>query len=151
MQRLKGLESKTGVNFDLDPAFTTGLLETVRRFDEFAANGKDADFGRGNTLHEKQWHFKHPGCGPNITMAPFAKTGPFYAVILAPQSLDTKGGPMIDLDGQCCSAETGAKVAGLYAAGNCAASISAESYWSGGATVDIQCHSTETSFVACHV
>ena len=70
----------------------------------------------------------------NPTMAPLADTGPYYAVILAPGTLDTKGGPRTDPHGRVL-ANGGRPIPGLYAVGNCAASPSGQAYWGAGATL----------------
>ena len=67
-------------------------------------------------------------------MAPLADEGPYYSVILAPGTLDTKGGPRTDRHGRVL-AGSGTPIPGLYAVGNCAASPSGQAYWGGGATL----------------
>jgi succinate dehydrogenase/fumarate reductase flavoprotein subunit len=66
-------------------------------------------------------------------MFPLAGEGPYYGTILAPGSIETKGGPKVDtsmriLDGR------DEPVPGLYGVGNCVASASGQAYWSGGST-----------------
>jgi predicted oxidoreductase len=56
--------------------------------------------------------------------------------VLAPATLDTKGGPAIDPNGRVLTVD-GAPIPGLYAAGNCAGFPSAHAYWAGGATVGL--------------
>jgi predicted oxidoreductase len=67
---------------------------------------------------------------------PFSSEGPYYALILAPGTLDTKGGPAIDAHGRVLDYMS-RPIPGLYAAGNCAGFPSANAYWAGGATVGL--------------
>ena len=53
---------------------------------------------------------------------------------LAPGTLDTKGGPVTDALGRVVDVKDEV-IPGLYAAGNCAASISGQSYWGAGGTL----------------
>lgn len=71
---------------------------------------------------------------PNPTMYPLAGSGPYYAAIHAPGTLDTKGGPVTDPDGRVLR-EDGSAIDGLYAVGNCAASASARGYLGPGITI----------------
>jgi predicted oxidoreductase len=70
----------------------------------------------------------------NPTMAPLAEAGPYYSVILAAGTLDTKGGPRTDGHGRVLTV-AGDPIPGLYAVGNCAASPSGQAYWGGGGTL----------------
>lgn len=78
---------------------------------------------------------KAPNPNPSITMHPIdVAKGPFYAVILGAGTLDTKGGPVVDVKGQVL--DSNAKpIPGLYAAGNCVAHPAAQAYWAGGGTI----------------
>ena len=131
--RLAALRDVLGV--DLAHDFGATLAATVERFNGFAAAGHDLDFGRGGQPIEA--HFTglpRPGCGPSSTMAPFASTGPYHAIVIGLGTLDTKGGPRINRHGQVLGADD-APVPGLYAAGNCAASPTGQGYWAAGATI----------------
>jgi 3-oxosteroid 1-dehydrogenase len=75
-----------------------------------------------------------PGNDKNETMWPILDDGPYYATLLAPATLDTKGGPRTNAAGQVLT-RSGEPIPGLYAAGNCAGAFSAGSYWAGGATL----------------
>ena len=48
--------------------------------------------------------------------------------------MSTKGGPKTDTDGRVLD-DMDAPIPGLYGVGNCVASVSAGSYWAGGATL----------------
>jgi 3-oxosteroid 1-dehydrogenase len=67
-------------------------------------------------------------------MWPISARGPFYAALVTGGTLDTKGGPRTNPDGQVLD-DTGAPVPGLYGVGNRVASASAQGYRAGGATL----------------
>ena len=71
---------------------------------------------------------------PNSTMYPIDRSGPLYAVILAPGSLDTSGGPSINASSQVLSA-SGEPIPGLYGAGNCVAAATGPAYLGAGGTI----------------
>jgi hypothetical protein len=132
--RLAELSEQTG-GFSLQPGFAQNLEQTVERFNGFARAGKDEDFGRGDKLTDRYFSVDiRDEPMPNNTMYPFADEGPYYAVILGASALGTKGGPRINADSQVLDA-AGVPVPGLYGAGNCIASPTAEAYWGGGSTL----------------
>lgn len=119
----------------LAPDFTATLRATIERYNEFAVTGVDLDFHRGESAIELNMHGGRAEDNPypNETMHPLADEGPYYGTILAPGAIDTKGGPKVNprfqiLDG------LERPVPGLYGIGNCVASASGQSYWSGGST-----------------
>src|SRR5205085_1734000 len=94
-------------------------------------------FGRGETPIELA--FNEMMSGPprsdaNPLMYPLADEGPFYATIIVPAALDTKGGPVIDRHARVLRGD-GSPITGLYGAGNCVASPAGKSYWAAGATI----------------
>ena len=117
--------------------FADNLAATIARFSSAAATGIDDQFGRGSSPIEL---FRNgparPGNDRNPAMFPFSSEGPYYALILAPGTLDTKGGPAIDAHGRVLDYMS-RPIPGLYAAGNCAGFPSANAYWAGGATVGL--------------
>lgn len=122
-------------NARLAEDFATNLASTVASFADYARSGSDPEFGRGEQPIERFFHgAARPGAGPNPTMAPFADHGPYHAVVVGLGTLDTKGGPRTDADARVLDANQ-RPVPGLYAAGNCAASPSAQGYWAAGATI----------------
>lgn len=121
---LEELAGKLGV----DPA---GLIATAERFTGFADTGVDEDFGRGAT--EQDRHLGDPAHSPNPCLGPI-RTAPFYAVQLHPGVLGTAGGLRTDLDGQVVD-WAGTPLGGLYAAGNCSATVFKDAYPGGGATI----------------
>ena len=90
-----------------------GLLETVARFNEFAREGKDLDFHRGESAYDR--HYGDPSVKPNPCLAPLEKP-PFYAVELFPGDLGTKGGLVTDEHARVLR-EDGSPIEGLYATG----------------------------------
>lgn len=95
---------------------------TMRRFNEYAAEGEDPDFDRHRT------GLMAPG-----RVRPLDRP-PFYAVQIHPATLGTNGGPRVDPHGRVRHAG-GGLVPGLYAAGNTAANTFAWAYPSGGGTI----------------
>jgi succinate dehydrogenase/fumarate reductase flavoprotein subunit len=98
------------------------LVASVERFNTFAAEGRDPDFGR------TERGLMGPGRVRPIDQ------GPFYAVVVHAGALGTNGGPRLTADGEV-RAIRGGVVPGLYAAGNTAASAFGGAYPSGGATI----------------
>ncbi|MCD6639622.1 MAG: FAD-dependent oxidoreductase [Nocardioides sp.] len=88
------------------------LVETVTRFNGFAAAGLDEDFGRGQDEFDR--FFANPALVP-------VDQGPFVAARLVLADLGTKGGLVTDVDSRVLR-EDGTALAGLYAAGNTSAS-----------------------------
>ena len=108
-----------------------GLAQTVRRFNQFAASGRDEDFSRGDSAYDR--YYGDPRCRPNPNLAPLAQP-PFYAVKIVPGDLGTKGGLRTDERARALRAD-GSVIAGLYAAGNASAAVMGHSYAGAGATI----------------
>ncbi|MGI5164094.1 FAD-dependent oxidoreductase [Spirillospora sp. CA-253888] len=106
------------------------LTKTVERFNRFAEEGRDADFGRGDSAYDN--YYGDPTL-PNPNLLPLAK-GPFHAVRVVPGDLGTKGGLVTDVDARVLR-EDGTAITGLYATGNCSASVMGETYPGPGATL----------------
>lgn len=107
------------------------LAATVRKFNADARAGVDSEFGRGST--EQDRHLGDPAVGPNPSLAPL-EAGPFYAVRIHAGALGTAGGLAADLDGRVLT-PSGEPIPGLYAAGNCSATVFKDAYPGGGATL----------------
>jgi succinate dehydrogenase/fumarate reductase flavoprotein subunit len=132
-RRVASLAEHTG-GLSIADAFEEQLGSTVARFNEYARQGCDPEFRRGEASIERTWvRPAHAGM-PNPTMAPLSDTGPYYCVILGPGALDTKGGPVIDRDARVLDVD-GTPIPGLYGAGNCIASPAGQAYWGPGGTI----------------
>ena len=121
---LAGLAAAVGVDAE-------GLVKTVTRFGEFAAAGKDEEFGRGDSAYDR--YYGDPRRRPNPNLAPLTRP-PFYAVKMVPGDLGTKGGLRTDERARVLRAD-GNPIEGLYAAGNASASVMGHSYAGAGATI----------------
>lgn len=141
-QRLKALSPHTG-GFSLDADFRENLKRTVARFNAFARTGIDQDFHRGEYAYDREWTTFPPTIPgiqwppadtSNHTMYPLKENGPYYAVILGAGTLDTNGGPMINAHAQVVDGRH-LPIPGLYGAGNCIASPTANAYWGAGSTI----------------
>jgi len=109
------------------------LEATVARWNEQAADGQDADFGRGNSAHDRWWGDPKAGDGALATLGPL-DTPPFYATQVYSGTLGTKGGPRTNGDGQVLDVD-GRPITGLYAAGNVMASAMGMTYGGAGGTL----------------
>ncbi|UCF57133.1 MAG: FAD-dependent oxidoreductase [Deltaproteobacteria bacterium] len=122
---LEDLAKKIGVD-------ANGLAETVSRFNRFAREGKDLDFGRGDSAYDR---FAGDKTTPHPVLGTIEKP-PFYAIPIYPGSLGTKGGPRTNKDAQVLDVR-GRVIAGLYAAGNAAAGVSGPAYYGGGGVIGL--------------
>lgn len=109
----------------------TALCQTVERFNADSREGVDRDFHRGETAFDK--FYGDPDVGPNPCMAPI-ETPPFYCVTVVPGELGTKGGLQTDEFARVITSE-GACIPGLYATGNCTASVMGRTYPGAGSTL----------------
>lgn len=108
-----------------------GLERTVTRFNGMAAEGRDADFGKGESLFDR--YYGDPGVQPNPCLAPLLKA-PFYAVRVDAGDIGTKGGLLTNVHAQVLHAD-GQAIPGLYAIGNSAASMMGRTYPGAGSTI----------------
>ena len=120
---LAGLARGAGIDAD-------GLVKTVTRFNEFAAAGRDEDFGRGDSAYDR--YYGDPRLA-NPNLAPLARP-PFYAVRIVPGDLGTKGGLRTDERARVLRPD-GTAIEGLFAAGNASAAVMGHSYAGAGATI----------------
>ena len=133
-ERLAALGGRIG-EVRLAPNFAERLAESIERFNAFARAGRDDDFHRGESAIERVFHGGRAadnGYG-NETLHPLAESGPYFATILAPGAIDTKGGPLVNARMQMLDGFD-RPIPSLYGVGNCVASASGQAYWSGGGT-----------------
>jgi succinate dehydrogenase/fumarate reductase flavoprotein subunit len=134
-ERLGKYAHVTG-SLKLSDDFIGNLRATIARFNGFASSGRDLDFQRGERAVEVLFNGaveEAPGRN-NVTMWPIADSGPYYAALVTGGTLDTKGGPKTNPDGQVLGVND-KPIPGLYGVGNCVASASGRAYWAGGATL----------------
>lgn len=107
------------------------LRATVDRFNGFARAGVDGDFGRGNSAYDR--YYSDPRVRPNPNLGSLAKP-PFDAIELVIGDLGTKGGVVTDEHARVLR-EDGTVIDGLYASGNCTASVMGRTYPGPGSTL----------------
>jgi 3-oxosteroid 1-dehydrogenase len=112
----------------LDPEI---FLATIERFNGFAREGVDCDFGRGRTIHDQ--YYSDPLVKPNPNLGALEK-GPFRALKVYPGDLNTKGGLVTDEYARVLRKD-GSIFDGLYAAGNNTASVMGHTYPGPGSTI----------------
>ncbi|MEX1255375.1 MAG: FAD-dependent oxidoreductase [Dehalococcoidia bacterium] len=122
---LAGLAAKVGID-------AGGLLATVARWNELVGQGKDSDFGRGESVYER-WIGDSKAPHPNLGTI---ERPPFYALQIGAHSSGTKGGPRTNAKAQVLNVR-GDVIPGLYAAGNVMAGVSGPGYYGGGGTIGL--------------
>ena len=124
-ETLEGLAAEIGV-----PA--PALASTVARFNVDASQGRDTEFGRGDSAYDTfNGDQRIPGIG--ATLGPL-ETAPYYATEIELGSLGTNGGPKTDT--RCrVLANAGGVIDGLYAAGNAMAAPTGMLYGGAGGTL----------------
>jgi 3-oxosteroid 1-dehydrogenase len=108
-----------------------GLEDTVERMRVYAQDGKDGEFGKGDTTYDR--FYGDPTVKPNPCLAPIEKP-PYYAAELFPGDLGTKGGLVTDENARVLRSD-GSVVDGLFSTGNNSASVMGNSYAGPGATI----------------
>lgn len=121
---LEELAGKLGID-------VAGLKDTESAVSKYAIQGEDKEFGRGANAHDCM--YGDVDVQPNPCLGPINK-GPFYGIELYPGDIGTKGGLVINHNGQVLDIN-GSPIAGLYAAGNCTASIMGDKYPGAGCTL----------------
>ncbi len=134
-KRLAELAPRTG-GFHLDHSFRENLADTLLQYNQYAQTGVDPEFHRGEQPIDLAYN--RPAAPvhnlPNVTMYPISAKGPYYAIILCPGTLDTKGGPKINNKAQVLNHQDD-PIPGLYGAGNCIGNPAAQAYWAAGGTI----------------
>ncbi|AZD86955.1 3-oxosteroid 1-dehydrogenase [Pseudomonas chlororaphis subsp. aureofaciens] len=108
-----------------------GLVRSIKRFNPMACEGRDQDFGKGESLFDR--YYGDPSVSPNPCLAPLLKA-PFYAVRVDAGDIGTKGGLLTDVFARVLH-EDGQPILGLYAIGNSAASMMGRTYPGAGSTI----------------
>ncbi len=121
---LQELAEEVGIDADQ-------LEKTVERFNQFAIEGKDPDFHRGESKYDS--YYGDPRNKPNAGLGPIDQ-GPFYALPVYSGTLGTKGGAVTNASAQVLNV-WGEPIQGLYAAGNAAASMMGPGYPGAGGTL----------------
>jgi 3-oxosteroid 1-dehydrogenase len=115
---------KTGIE-------ATGLTRTLQRFNGFCQTGIDTDFGRGSRAFDRC--HGDPTVKPNPNLGAIEKP-PFYAVRMYPGDVGTAGGVVTDEHARVLRGD-GSVIEGLYATGNCTASVVGRCYPAAGASI----------------
>jgi 3-oxosteroid 1-dehydrogenase len=121
---VRELAQRTGI----DPQ---GLEAEIAKFNGFAEKGVDADFGRGNSVHNRA--MGDPTVKPNPSLGTIEKA-PFYAVTIWPMDVGTSGGLVTDEYARVLRSD-GSVIRGLYASGNTTAPVIGASYPGAGASI----------------
>ncbi len=121
---IEGLAGECGI----DPK---GLAAEVEKLNRYAATGLDLDFRKGDAAIDR--FYADPSVRPNPCLAPLDKP-PYWAFELWPGDLGTKGGLVTDQEARVLRGD-GSPIEGLYATGNCSASVMGNSYAGAGATI----------------
>lgn len=109
------------------------LETTVHRFNAMVAQGRDEDFGRGESAYDGWCGDRTHYPSTAATLGPL-ETGPYYAVELFSSTLGTKGGPRTDVDGAVLDVD-GRTIPGLFAVGNAMAGVTGMVYGGAGGTL----------------
>jgi 3-oxosteroid 1-dehydrogenase len=112
----------------IDPA---GLSATVERFNQYAAQGVDPDYGRGESAYNRALgdpnHKVHPCLGP-------IDEPPYYACDVVPGDIGTCGGLITNEHAQVLDQQD-RPIDGLYATGNGTATVMGRHYLGPGASI----------------
>lgn len=108
------------------------LRATVERFNGFARQNRDEDFGRGGHAYQ-EWLGDPLATGPSKTLGTIEQ-GPFYAVQVYPGDVSTFGGLLTDEHARVLRAD-GSPISGLYATGTSTASVMGRNSPGAGASI----------------
>jgi 3-oxosteroid 1-dehydrogenase len=107
------------------------LTKTVERFNTFAAQGLDPDFGRGQSAYNDC--LGDPGFKPNAALGPLDR-GPYFATRIFPGDVGTCGGVLTNEYAQVID-EHDQVIEGLYATGNITATVMGRTYLGAGGSI----------------
>jgi len=127
---LKKAETLTGIAAELG-IDAAGLVATVEKMNRYTREGKDPEFHRGESLFDR--YYGDEKVRPNPCLAPI-DTPPYYAIVVYPGDLGTKGGLKTDASARVLTS-AGEPIPGLYAIGNCSASVMGHTYPGAGGTM----------------
>jgi len=127
LKKAKTLEGIAEI-FGID---SKGLEKTVEKMKEYAHTGKDLDFQKGDSVYDR--YYGDPTVTPNPCLGPL-DSPPFYGVEVHAGDLGTKGGLKTDAKARVLT-ESGEAIPGLYATGNCTASVMGQTYPGAGSTI----------------
>ena len=122
-----GTLDELAVKVGIDPV---GLAGTVQRWNGFVATGRDADYGRGDSLYDR-YHGDPTAPHPNLGTI---EQAPYYACPVYLGAVGTSGGPRIDARGRVQHLRD-RPIPGLYGAGNAIGSPAGPAYFGGGTTI----------------
>ena len=120
---LEGLAGRVGIDPD-------GLRTTIGRWNHFVGEGRDRDYGRGDSAYDR---FQGDPTAPHPNLGTIEQ-GPFYALPIHVGSVGTKGGPRVDGHGRVMHVRD-RPIDGLYGAGNVTASPAGPAYYGGGTSI----------------
>jgi glycine/D-amino acid oxidase-like deaminating enzyme len=121
---LRELADTLGIDAD-------ALEATVARFNDGARDGRDPDFGRGESTYSHYFGDHERDGHPNL--APLVR-GPYVALELTCGAIGTKGGARTDVDGRALD-PFGEVIDGLYVVGNNSAHPISFGYAGAGSTL----------------
>jgi 3-oxosteroid 1-dehydrogenase len=127
IKRADSIEDLAG-EIRIDPE---ALSATVQRFNQFAAEGQDPDFGRGESQYNKA--LGDPGNKTNPALGPVDK-GPFYATEIFPGDVGTAGGVVTNEHAEVLD-QSDRPIPGLFATGNMTATVMGRTYPGAGASI----------------
>ena len=109
----------------------SGLRTTIESYNQHAREGRDPVFHRGESVYDN--YYGDPTNPHNPNLLPIEQ-GPFYACQMVAGDLGTKGGLLTDEHARVLR-EDGSVIEGLYASGNCTASVMGDRYPGPGSTL----------------
>jgi succinate dehydrogenase/fumarate reductase flavoprotein subunit len=123
-ETLPALATQLGLDGD-------ALERSVARFNRWAEQGRDEDFGKGSTEYNR--YLGDPDHQPNACLGP-VRSGPFYAVKVYAGDIGTAVGIRCNEQAQALDVH-GQAITGLYAAGNDMHSVMGGQYPAPGITL----------------
>ena len=109
------------------------FLSTLNRWVALCSEGRDSDYGRGDSAFDCWWGDPDKKGQKEATLGAL-QVAPYYAVEIHSGTLGTKGGPKVDAQGRVIGVD-GDPISGLYAAGNVMGSPFGMTYGGAGGTL----------------